>query len=390
MKWINRKAQSLKQGKIRDMFDRAAGYEGVISLGIGEPDMATPKAICEAARRAMEEGRTHYTPNAGTLSLRTAIAESEMMRRFGYRPEKEIVITTGGMGALSLCLQVVLDPGDEALIQDPQWLNYVAQVRYADGVAVRVPAGREQGFVLTAKEIERKITANTKVLLINSPNNPTGRILGHQEMEKIAKVAIDRDLLVISDEVYQVLRYDGKEHESIAGLPGMRDRTVIVNSFSKAFAMTGWRVGYAAGPEEIIDKMVKLQENFNSCPSSVGQYAAEYALGHMELAEEMRGRYEKRRAILMEGLNQLPGIRCTWPEGAFYAFADISSFGISSEEFCGRLLEEQRVVCIPGSAFGDCGEGFIRLSYANGEKNLEEALRRMETFVGSLAGHSCK
>ena len=345
MEWINEKAKTLKQGAIRAMFDRANTMTGVISLGIGEPDMPTPKLVCEACKEALDKGITHYTPNAGTLSFRQAIAEKSYLKDLHYDPNTEIIITNGGMGALSLLFLILLNKGDEILIQDPQWLNYVAQVAYCDGTAVRVPTDLKHNFEMQPETIEKLITPHTKALMINTPNNPTGSVMTRETMAKIAELAVKHDLLVISDDVYNTLLYAGEEAHCIASFPGMRERTVIVNSFSKSYAMTGWRIGFVAAPVEIVDRMTKCQENFNACANAPGQYAATVALDHPELCEELRQVFERRRSI---------------------------------------LLDEQKVVCIPGSAFGECGEGFIRIAYTCSDDNLREALRRIDTFCKSL------
>lgn len=381
---INEKAKTLRQGAIRAMFDRAAKMENVISMGIGEPDMATPMLVCEAGMQALAKGDTHYTPNAGTMELRKAIAEKSGLAPLHYDPATEIIITNGGMGALSLLFLVILNDGDEILIQDPQWLNYVAQVKYCGGVPVRVPTEAAHGFSMQPEVIESLITPKTKAIMINSPNNPTGEVIDRKTLERIAEIACKHDLLVISDEVYNTLLYDGCEFVSIASLPGMRERTVVVNSFSKSYAMTGWRVGYAAAPAVIIDRMVKCQENFNACVNAPGQHAAAVALDHPELTEELRDVFAKRREVLLAGLEQIDGFVCNHPHGAFYLFADIRAFGLSSEDFCNRLLEEEQVVCIPGSAFGACGEGYIRISYTNSEERIQEAVQRIGHFCGRL------
>ena len=384
MDFRNEKAKKLKQGAIRAMFDRAATMTDVISMGIGEPDMPTPELVCRAGAEALQQGLTHYTPNAGTMQLRRAIAERASVAPVGYDPAQEIIITNGGMGALSLLFLVILNDGDEMLIQDPQWLNYVAQVQYCGGVPVRVPTKAEDRFAMQPDVIESLITPRTKAIMVNSPNNPTGEVYSDEQLAAIAAIAEKHDLLVISDEVYNTLLYTGAKFRSIAELPGMKARTVVVNSFSKSYAMTGWRIGYAAGPADIIDRMVKCQENFNACANAPGQYAATVALDHPELCEELRQVFERRRSILLDGLAKIDGIRCNRPNGAFYVFADISSFGLSSVEFCNRLLDEQKVVCIPGSAFGECGEGFIRIAYTCSDENLHEALRRIDAFCKSL------
>lgn len=384
MKWINEKAATLRQGAIRAMFDKAAKMSGVISLGIGEPDMPTPALVCAAGKEALDKGITHYTPNAGTPEFRKAIAEKSYIKDLHYDPASEIIVTNGGMGALSLLFLVLLNKGDEILIQDPQWLNYVAQVAYCDGTAVRVPTDLEHNFEMQPEVIESLITPNTKALMINTPNNPTGSVMSRETMAKIAELAVKHDILVISDDVYNTLLYDGEEAVSIASFPGMKERTVIVNSFSKSYAMTGWRIGFIAGPAEIVDKMTKCQENFNACANAPGQYAATVALEHPELCDELCAIFARRREILLEGLSKIEGVSCNKPTGAFYVFADISSFGLSSVDFCNRLLDEAKLVCIPGSAFGDCGEGFIRIAYTCSDDDLREAVARFTDFCNSL------
>ena len=384
MSYINEKARSLKQGAIRAMFDKAVCMENVISMGIGEPDMATPALVCEACKEALNLGMTHYTPNAGTMMLRKAIAEKSYIKDLNYDPKTEIIITNGGMGALSLLFLVILEAGDEILIQDPQWLNYVAQVKYCGGTPVRVPTDAAHNFEMQPEVIESLITSKTKAIMINTPNNPTGSVMSLETMSKIAEVAKRHNILVISDDVYNTLLYKDVPYKSIASFDGMKERCVIINSFSKSYAMTGWRIGYVAAPAEIVDRMTKCQENFNACANSIGQYAAAVALDHPELTIELRDVFEKRRSIIMDGIAEIDGIESNQPLGAFYVFADIRKFGMSSAEFCNRLLDEQAVVCIPGSAFGECGEGFIRISYTCSEEDLREAIRRISVFCAKL------
>ncbi len=384
MSFINERTRNLKQGAIRVMFDRAAGLEQVISMGIGEPDLVTPKSVCDAAKEALDLGKTHYTPNAGYVETRRAVAEYSSVKNLNYDPMKEIIITNGGMGGLSLLMATVLNPGDEVLIQDPQWLNYVAQVNYYGGVCVRVPTKADECFEMQPDVVEALITEKTKILIINTPNNPTGYVIRESTLEKLAEIAIRHNLLVVSDEVYNTLLYDDAGSRSIAEFPGMRERTVVVNSLSKAYAMTGWRIGYVAGPAEIIDRMTKCQENFNSCANAQGQYAAIYALKHPELCEEIRKVFERRREIMLHKLAQIPGMVFKRPNGAFYVFASIQNYGVSDTEFCNRLLDEQRVVCIPGSAFGECGSGHIRMAYTTSDENLATGLDRIAAFCESL------
>lgn len=383
-RFLCKNARDLQQGGIRRFFDMAADYPGAVNLGIGEPDMATPSPIIDAAVKSMREGKTHYTPNAGVLETREAVAE--YLQRFGARkdPRTEVIITTGGMGAVSMALQCCITSGDEVLIQDPQWLNYLSQVKFMNGVAVRIPVDEQNGFQPRAEDIEKVITPKSKILLLNSPNNPTGSVIDGETLAAIAQVAKKHDLLVLSDEVYCELLYDGREHVSIASIDGMAERTVIINSLSKTFAMTGWRLGFAAGPREIISKMVFLQENLTACAAAMSQYAAAYALRTMCGVDEMRSVYQRRRDIMHEGLASLPGIRCRKPEGTFYAFPNITGTGLSSEQFAEELLKKAGVVVVPGNAFGKCGEGYVRISYANAEENLKEAINRMRKYLEAL------
>lgn len=381
---LNQRARNLRQGAIRAMFDKANKMTDVISLGIGEPDMHTPEPVCKAGAQALCSGYTHYTPNAGLPVLRQAISDHAFATPGLYQPQ-EIIVTNGGMGGLSTLMLVVLNEGDEVLIQDPQWLNYAAQIRYCGGVPVQVPTTAESGFALKAEDIRKYYhPGKTKALLINSPNNPTGYVMTRQELEEIAALARELDLLVISDEVYGTLLYEDAEALSISELPGMRERTVVVNSFSKSYAMTGWRVGFVAGPEAIVHKMTLLQENFNSCVNAASQMAAVYALEHPELARELTEVFRERRRVAIEGLKAIPGMKCSEPKGAFYLFPDIRAFGLTSVEFCNRLLEEAGVVCIPGSAFGACGEGFIRICYTASTENIQKAMARMKEFCEKL------
>lgn len=386
MEILSRRARELKQGAIRAMFDKSAGMTGVINMGIGEPDMATPLAICEAAAGALKGGDTHYTANAGTMACRKAIAAAEARRGLTYDPAGEIIVTPGAMGALALFIAVVVGDGDEVLIQDPEWLNYASQVKFFGGVPVPVPARAEDGFALKAATIEALITPRTKVLMLNSPNNPTGCVIPVKELEAIAAVAIKHNLIVVSDEVYDTLSY-GPKIVSIATLPGMQERTVVINSLSKAYAMTGWRLGYAAGPKGIIGKMIPAQENISACANTAAQAAAVYALGHPELAEAISATFAKRREFVLAALDKVEGISYCVPYGAFYVFPDIRAFGLTSSEFCNRLLEEEHLVCIPGSAFGDCGEGYIRMAYAASDKDLAEAMVRFARFCNHVRGN---
>lgn len=378
---LNARARELEQGMIRAMFDKANKMDNIISMGIGEPDLHTAKPICQAASDALMAGVTHYTPNAGFPVLRKAISQYAFDIPGLYDPDTEIIVTNGGMGALSLVMLVLLEKGDQVLIQNPQWLNYAAQIRFCGGEPVAVPTTAENGFIMKAEDIRKcYVPGKTKALIINSPNNPTGEVMTRQQLQEIADLAQELDLLVIADEVYNTLLYEDAEAVSIASIPGMKDRTVVVNSFSKSFAMTGWRVGFAAAPQALVDRMTKLQENFNSCVNAAAQMGAVYALEHKELMKELQDSLTERRTIAIEGIRAIPGMKCRAPKGAFYLFPDVSAFGMTSLEFCNRLLDEAGVVCIPGSAFGSCGEGHIRISYTAKKDKLVEAMERMKAF----------
>ena len=358
---------------------RAEGMD-VIGFSAGEPDFCTPEYINDAGKFAIDAGITRYTPVAGTLDLRQKICEKfHLDNGVDYTPA-EVIVSSGAKQSIFTALSVLLNPGDEVLIQDPQWLNYVAQVRYCGGEAVRVPTDLEHNFTMQPEAIEQRITPRTKALMINSPNNPTGSVMSRADMEQIAAIAKKHDLLIIADEVYNTLLYGTEPYLSIAELPGMKDRCVVINSFSKSYAMTGWRIGYLAGPAEIVDRMTKCQENFNACANAIGQYAAVAALDHPELCTQLRDIFARRRTTLLEGLAAIPGMNSNDPTGAFYVFADIRAFGMSSEDFCNRLLDEERVVCIPGSAFGACGEGFVRIAYTCSDADLTEAIARIRRF----------
>lgn len=382
---LNFKAQNTDQGAIRTMFDKAAKMTGVISMGIGEPCQNTNLAICKACADALMAGNTHYAPNAGILPLRKAISKNGFIAKDFFDPETEIMVTNGGMGAFALIMQVILEPGDEVLIQDPQYLNFQKTVTYCGGVAVPVPTTFESGFCMDAEEIRRRyVKGKTKMLIVNSPNNPTGEVVPEEKLREIAKVAVELDLLVLSDEVYGALLYDGARPLSIAQYPGMKERTVVVNSFSKAYAMTGWRLGYVAGPRGIIDRMTKVQEYFNSCINTPAQHGAVFALEHPEFIEEVRKDFEERRKIAIEGFSSIKGITPNNPKGAFYLFPSIKETGMDSTTFCNRLLDEAKVVCVPGNAFGECGEGYMRVSYSGEKASVIEAIERIRKFCDNI------
>ena len=384
MEWINTRAGQMQKSPIRKLFDRASGMRDVIHLEMGEPDLPTPAGAVEAADRAARDGKTHYTANNGIPSLRRAIAASPFTNGLSYDPETEVIVTVGAINALALALMCIIEPGEGILVQDPVWLDYFELAKFVGGEVRHIRTVPEEGFRVSAERVRQALTPNSRVLMLNTPGNPTGVVLSRPELEEIARVAVEHDLLVVCDEVYRTLIYDGVPSASIAECPGMKERTLVVNSVSKAFAMTGWRVGFAMGPAKLIAKMTQLQEYLNACVATPCQYAAQWAVEHFEAADAMREIYDARRKVMIAGLHSIPGIRCAMPAGAFYAFADVRAFGMETQILCERILEEARVVCTPGSCFGSCGEGFIRFSYANSIENIEEAIRRLRTFAARL------
>ena len=359
----------------------------VLKLNIGNPapfGFRTPEEVIFDMRQQLTECEG-YSDSKGLFSARKAIMQYAQLKNLPNVTINDIYTGNGVSELINLSMQALLDEGDEILIQDPQWLNYVAQVKYCNGTAVRVPTDIAHNFEMQGETIENLISPRTKAIMINTPNNPTGCVMSEDSLYRIAEIAVKHDLLVISDDVYNTLIYDGAAAPLIAAFPHMRERTVIVNSFSKSFAMTGWRIGFVAGPAEIVDRMTKCQENFNACANSVGQYACAVALDHPELSDMICKTFADRRSVLLKGLKHIEGIKCNCPRGAFYVFADISSFGLTSAEFCNRLLDEEKVVCIPGSAFGTCGEGFIRIAYTCAEEDLNKAILRIQRFCKKLS-----
>jgi len=379
--FLNIRSVNMKKGAIRSMFDKAKNFPGSINLGIGEPDLNTPIEVIEEGCKALHSGKTRYTANAGIIELRIEIAKFLNGYNLSVNSESEIIVTVGGMGALALCLLVTVNPGDEILLQDPQWLNYFSQIKFCGGIPVLVPVYEENEFKLSPKMIMKRITNKTKILMLNSPNNPTGAVLDYNDLKEIAKLAKKHDLLVISDEVYSAFVYDEVRHCSIASIDGMQKRTVVINSFSKSFAMTGWRIGFAAGNKQIIEKMVRLQENLVACVNASSQYAAMKALSIFNKIGKMIEIYRKRRDLIVDGLNGIRGINCCKPKGSFYVFLNIKKLGKNSETIANELLEKANVITIPGSAFGPHGEGYLRISYANSEENLKEAVKRIKKYI---------
>ncbi|MCI9525561.1 MAG: aminotransferase class I/II-fold pyridoxal phosphate-dependent enzyme [Lachnospiraceae bacterium] len=369
---------------IRKFFDIAAEMKDVISLGVGEPDFDTPWHIRDEGIYSLEKGRTAYTSNAGLKELKMEIAKY-LERRFqvSYDYDREMMITVGGSEAIDMALRAMLDPGDEVLIPQPSYVSYMPCTVLANGRPVIINLKEENDFRLTAQELEEAITPKTKILVLPFPNNPTGAIMERKDLEAVAKVVIEHDLYVISDEIYAELTYLDN-HVTIASLPGMRERTVLINGFSKAYSMTGWRLGYACAPAEILEQMLKIHQYAIMCAPTTSQYAAVEAVRNGDAdVKEMREEYNGRRRYLVKRLRDM-GLSCFEPYGAFYAFPCIKKFNMSSDEFATRMLQEEKVVVVPGTAFGDCGEGFLRISYAYSLHKLKEALDRMEGFVEKL------
>ncbi len=381
---IAKKITQVRPSGIRKFFDIASEMDDVISLGVGEPDFDTPWRIREEGIFSLERGRTFYTSNAGLQELRDEICRYlDRKIHVSYDPKKETMVTVGGSEAIDVALRCMLDPGDEVMIPQPCYVSYVPCAIMADGVPVIVELKNENEFKLTVEDMEKKVTDRTKILVMPFPNNPTGSIMTREDLEPVAEFVKKHDLYVISDEIYSELSYKG-EHVSIASLPGMRERTIVINGFSKGFAMTGWRLGYCCGPEEILSQMIKLHQFAIMCAPTNSQYAAVEGLRNCEDdVEEMRRAYNQRRRYLMHEFERM-GLKCFEPYGAFYVFPSIREFGMSSDEFATRLLKEERVAVVPGSAFGECGEGFLRISYAYSLEDLKAALGRLEHFIQRL------
>ncbi len=378
---LSQRAMNYPASGIRKMFDLAIQYPDAVKLTVGEPNFDTPAYIKEAAKKAIDEGQTHYAPNAGMFELRQAIAEKYHHYWDGYTMD-HVMISVGAMEGLTLSMMLLLDPGDEILVPDPCFPNYFGQACLAGATAVPVPTYEAYDYRIQAADIERAITPRTKALLLNSPCNPTGAVLTKEDILAIAEVVKKHDLWVLSDEPYDSIIYDGVEPFSIAQLPEVRDRVFVLNSFSKSYAMTGWRVGYLLAPEaSYVKKMAQLQEGIASCVSTFSQVAAAEALKRTDCVDQMVADYTRRRDILVDGLNAIPGITCKKPAGSFYAFPNIKAFGKTSQAFAEELLEHAGVVVIPGSAFGDMGEGYLRLVFANSDENLKEAVRRIGAYV---------
>lgn len=381
---ISKQVKDVPPSGIRKFFDIANQMEDVISLGVGEPDFDTPWHIREEGIYSLEKGKTIYSANAGLLELRQEICHY-MKRRFNleYSPTQQTLVTVGGSEGIDLALRTLMVPGDEVLIPEPCFVSYKPCTLFAGGTPVVIPTKEENNFKLTPEELERYITPQTKALILAYPSNPTGAIMEREDLEKIADVLRDKNIVVISDEIYAELTY-GKEHVSIASIEGMYDRTIILSGFSKAYAMTGWRLGYALGPESVISAMTKMHQFTIMCAPTTSQYAAIEAMRNGdEDVNMMRRAYDQRRRLMVEKFREM-GLSCFEPEGAFYVFPSIQKTGLTSEAFCEGLLNDQRVAVVPGTAFGDYGEGFIRCSYAYSVDELKEALSRIKKFLHKI------
>lgn len=385
-KFLSDKIQTIKPSGIRKFFDIVSEMKDAISLGVGEPDFETPWHIRDEGIYALEKGRTFYTSNAGLKDLRAEIGNYlSRTQGINYDPQSEILVTVGGSEAIDIGLRAIINAGDEVIIPQPSYVSYEPCAVLAGATPVIINLKAENEFRLTVEELEEAITDKTKILILPYPNNPTGAIMGREDLEKIAKVVIEKDILVMSDEIYSALTYKG-EHVSIAGIEGMKERTILINGFSKAYAMTGWRLGYACGPKEIIKQMTKIHQFAIMCAPTVSQYAAVEALKHGdEDVKKMRQAYNQRRRFLMNAFREM-GLKCFEPYGAFYVFPCIKEFGMTSEEFATRFLEEEHVAAVPGTAFGESGEGFLRISYAYSLPTLKTAMERLNHFVNRLRG----
>lgn len=375
---------SIKPSGIRKFFDIASERKDTISLGVGEPDFDTPWHVRDEGIYSLEKGKTFYTSNSGLIELREEIC-NYLRRRVNvdYDPKSETIITVGGSEAIDIAMRAMLDPGDEVLIPQPSYVSYEPCAILANGKPVIIELKNENQFRLTPKELLDAITDKSKILVLPFPNNPTGAIMEKHELEEIAKICIEKDIFVLSDEIYSELTY-GRDHVSIASIPGMKERTILINGFSKAYAMTGWRLGYACGPKEIIAQMTKIHQFAIMCAPTTSQYAAVEALknGDSDVAN-MRESYDQRRRFLMNAFKEM-GLPCFEPFGAFYVFPDIREFGMTSEEFAFALLDAQNLAVVPGTAFGDCGEGFLRISYAYSLEKLKIAMERIALFIADL------
>ena len=375
----------IKPSGIRKFFDIANTMKGVISLGVGEPDFRTPWQVRSAGIRSLENGNTRYTSNKGLEEFRAEISRYVKEKyRVDYSSEREILVTVGGSEAIDAAIRAILNPGDEVIIPQPSYVCYEPITRLAGGVPVIINTKAENDFKITPEELSEKITDRTKALVLPYPCNPTGAIMEKEDLEKIAEVLRDKNIVVISDEIYGELTFGGIQHTSIASIPGMKEKTILINGFSKAFSMTGWRLGYACGPDEILSQITKIHQYAIMCAPTTSQYAAIEALRSCsDAVERMKEEYDERRRIIVKGFNDI-GLECREPKGAFYAFPSIKSTGMTSEEFCEKLLYSKKVALVPGTAFGESGEGFVRASYCYSVNHIKEALSRIGEFLKEI------
>ena len=382
-------AREMRPSGIRKFFDLAADMPECISLGVGEPDFKTPWAVREAGIESLEHGRTRYTANAGLKELRAEICRYlERRMHLHYDPLREVLVTVGGSEAIDMCIRTSVQPGDEVIIPEPCFVCYEPITPLSGGVPVHVPCRQEDEFRLRPEALKAAITPKTKLLIMPFPNNPTGAVMEREDLEAVAEVLRGTDIMVLSDEIYAELTYTGEPHVSLASLPGMWERTIVVNGFSKAYAMTGWRLGYACGPQPVISQMLKMHQFAIMCAPTVSQMAAVEAMRSCDEAiQEMRDEYNMRRRLMVDRLNKM-GLTCFEPRGAFYVFPSIRITGMTSAEFCEALLHSKRVAVVPGDAFGACGEGHVRISYSYSMEHLTEALHRIEAFLKERGIHA--
>ena len=388
-RFLNKKLTSVKPSGIRKFFAIAEEMDNVISLGVGEPDFKTPWHIRQQGIEYLEKGKTRYTSNSGLIELREEISRY-YKRKFNidYDPKSEVLITVGGSEGIDMAIRAMVEPDDEVLIVEPSFVCYKPIVEVCSGVAVPLVTKQENEFKLTSEELKSAITDKTKLLVLPYPNNPTGAIMTRKELEEIANICIEKDIFVLSDEIYSELTYTEDGHTSIASFEGMKERCIVINGFSKTYSMTGWRLGYALGPAPIIAQMTKLHQFAIMSAPTNSQYAAIEALKHGDKdIEKMRRQYDMRRRLIVDGFNKI-GLECFEPKGAFYCFPCIKSTGLSSEEFCEQLIKSKRVAVVPGNAFGDCGEGFIRVSYCYSIDNIKDALKAIGEFVDEIKSNS--
>lgn len=382
---ISKIASEIHPSLTRRLFDKAKEYDKVIDLTLGDPDYPTPDYVCEAGCKAIRDGKTKYTANAGLLELRTAVAE-KVKNETGieYDPAKNVIITVGAMGALYLLIKSYINEGDEVLIPAPYWINYGQMVTMSGGTPVIVSSDKE-GFALSTELLEKAVTPKTRMMIINTPCNPTGEVYSRESLEAIAEIAKKNNILVVADEAYSCILFDDAKFTSIIDIPGMKEHTILVNSFSKRYSMTGWRVGYAVGDEDIISAMTRFQENVASCCPQPSQYAAIAALkGPQDSVDNMVKGYQRRRDILVEGLNKVEKLSCRKPQGTFYAFVDISKTGMNSTDFAFDLLDKAQVAVVPGITYGEVGDGYIRIALTKQDDEIEEAVERITKYVSAL------